>query len=52
VLFARGTVREVDRLLRGRSLPRALTPVSLEVKCGFVLLADSVDIETLAGMAP
>lgn len=28
---------------------RALTPVPLEVKCGFVLLAGNVDIETLAG---
>jgi hypothetical protein len=27
---------------------RSLTPVPLEVKCGLVLLADSVDIETLA----
>jgi len=31
---------------------RSLTPVPLEVKCGFVLLEDSVDIETLAGNAP
>ena len=31
---------------------RSLTPVPLEVKCGFVLLAESVDIETLAGNAP
>ena len=31
---------------------RALTPVPLEVKDGFVLLADGVDIEALAGTAP
>jgi nitrite reductase/ring-hydroxylating ferredoxin subunit len=31
---------------------RSLTPVALEVKCGFVLLADSVDVEMLAGTAP
>jgi nitrite reductase/ring-hydroxylating ferredoxin subunit len=31
---------------------RSLTPVPLEVKGGFVLLADSVDIEALAGTAP
>ena len=31
---------------------RSLTPVPLEVKCGFVLLAGAVDIETLAGNAP
>jgi naringenin degradation protein FdeD len=31
---------------------RTLTPVPLEVKCGFVLLAGSVDIETLAGTLP
>ena len=31
---------------------RSLTPVPLEVKCGFVLLEGGVDIETLAGNAP
>jgi len=31
---------------------RALTPVPLEVKGGFVLLADGVDIEALADTAP
>jgi nitrite reductase/ring-hydroxylating ferredoxin subunit len=31
---------------------RSLTPVPLQVKCGFVLLAESVDIETLADPAP
>jgi nitrite reductase/ring-hydroxylating ferredoxin subunit len=31
---------------------RSLTPVPLEVKCGLVLLADSVNIETLAGITP
>jgi nitrite reductase/ring-hydroxylating ferredoxin subunit len=31
---------------------RSLTPVPLEVKGGLVLLADSVDIEALAGTAP
>jgi nitrite reductase/ring-hydroxylating ferredoxin subunit len=31
---------------------RSLTPVPLEVKGGFVLLADSADIEALAGTAP
>jgi hypothetical protein len=31
---------------------RALTPVALEVQCGFVMLAGSVDIDALAGMAP
>ena len=30
---------------------RSLTPVPLEVKCGFVLLADGADLETLAGTA-
>ena len=31
---------------------RSLTPVPVEVKCGFVLLADSVDVATLAAAAP
>ncbi len=31
---------------------RSLTPVPLQVRCGFVLLADSVDVEALAGAAP
>ena len=31
---------------------RSLTPVPLEVKCGLVLLAPGVDVETLAGAAP
>ena len=30
---------------------RWLTPVPLQVRCGFVLLADSVDIETLGASA-
>jgi nitrite reductase/ring-hydroxylating ferredoxin subunit len=31
---------------------RSLTRVPLQVKCGFVLLADGVDVEALAGTAP
>ena len=31
---------------------RSLTPVALEVKCGFVLLVASVDLDTLAATAP
>jgi nitrite reductase/ring-hydroxylating ferredoxin subunit len=31
---------------------RSLTPVALEVKCGLVLLAASVDLEALAATAP
>ena len=31
---------------------RWLTPEPLEMKCGFVLLADSVDIEALTGTGP
>jgi len=31
---------------------RSLTPVQLRVQSGFVLLADSVDVEALAGAAP
>jgi nitrite reductase/ring-hydroxylating ferredoxin subunit len=31
---------------------RSLTPVQLRVRCGFVLLADSVDIEALAAAVP
>ncbi|HEY1873543.1 MAG TPA: Rieske 2Fe-2S domain-containing protein [Steroidobacteraceae bacterium] len=30
----------------------SLTPVALQVKCGFVLLAATVDLETLAATAP
>jgi nitrite reductase/ring-hydroxylating ferredoxin subunit len=38
--------------LAGPCAGRSLMPVPLEVKGGFVLLADSVDIEALAGTAP
>jgi len=31
---------------------RALTPLALQVKCGLVLLDDSVDVEALARAAP
>ena len=31
---------------------RTLTPVPLEVQCGFVLLTGGVDIDALAGTAP
>ena len=31
---------------------RSLTPVALEVKCGLVLLADGVNVDTLAGAPP
>ena len=31
---------------------RALTPIALQVRCGFVLLDDSVDVEALARAAP
>jgi naringenin degradation protein FdeD len=31
---------------------RSLTPVPLELQCGFVMLAGSVDIDALAGTAP
>jgi nitrite reductase/ring-hydroxylating ferredoxin subunit len=31
---------------------RSLTPVPLRVRCGFVLLADSVDVEALAAAVP
>ena len=31
---------------------RSLTPVPLQVQCGFVMLAASVDIDALAGTAP
>jgi naringenin degradation protein FdeD len=31
---------------------RTLTPVPLEVQCGFVLLTDSVDIDALAALSP
>ena len=38
--------------LAGPCAGRSLTPVPLEVRCGFVLLADSVDVATLAAAAP
>jgi len=31
---------------------RSLTPVALEVQCGFVMLAGSVDMDALAAIAP
>ena len=31
---------------------RALTPIALQVRCGFVLLDDSVDVEALGRAAP
>jgi hypothetical protein len=31
---------------------RALTPLALQVKCGLVLLDDSVDVEALARDSP
>ena len=31
---------------------RALTPIALQVRCGFVLLDDSVDVEALGRTAP
>jgi len=38
--------------LAGPCAGHSLTPVPLEVRCGFVLLADSVDVATLAAAAP
>ena len=36
----------------GPCMGRALTPLALQVKCGLVLLDDSVDVEALARAAP
>ena len=44
--------KSTGHCVAGPCAGRSLTPVPLEVKCGFVLLEDSVDIETLAGNAP
>jgi nitrite reductase/ring-hydroxylating ferredoxin subunit len=38
--------------LAGPCAGRTLTPIALQVRCGFVLLDDSVDVEALGRAAP